>query len=393
MNSGAQSVIETNSFWTAELARKTFFFISVYITSFLTFFRESQSVKDDIFVHIKMVSQVVNGELKIPHVGFQYTVYYINKLFHLSFNIAAFMLLALAFTFLAYIIFRLLKHFLEVSTSIGILSTTCLLLVSALYIPWFNKYIFLGQGSPNVWHNPTLIMVKPFAFLVTYLSILALDSKKLKHWVLVSILLLLSMAYKPSFGVVFIPAFFYFIVINHTKELTVYIKAGLAVFPSCLYALYQYYVMSYQFNNNPEQGAIQLSVFGVLHLFTHNVFISLLLATAFPLSLMLFRFKQFVSNKYLQLILIMFVIAYAQMGLLAETGRHFGDCNFFWGYLIVLQLLFVFSFIEFVKWVKTAKSQNILVKSEIGLVSIIFALHLFSGIYYFSRIVLLNNFR
>ena len=44
--------------------------------------------------------------------------------------------------------------------------TWLLSLSGAIFIPWFNKTPYLGQGSPNPWHNPTTIMVRPIALLI-----------------------------------------------------------------------------------------------------------------------------------------------------------------------------------------------------------------------------------
>ena len=38
-------------------------------------------------------------------------------------------------------------------------------LVGPIYAWFFNKTPYLGQGSPNIWHNPTTIAVRPIALL------------------------------------------------------------------------------------------------------------------------------------------------------------------------------------------------------------------------------------
>lgn len=58
--------------------------------------------------------------------------------------------------------------------------------------------------------------------------------------------------------------------------------------------------------------------FGVWRLFTPNVLISILLANAFPLSLLVFRFKNVVHNNYLILAWFNLLIAIGQFGFFAE---------------------------------------------------------------------------
>ena len=46
-------------------------------------------------------------------------------------------------------------------------------LCSAIYVPFFNIKPYLGQGTPNIWHNPTTICVRPIALLTLLLVALA----------------------------------------------------------------------------------------------------------------------------------------------------------------------------------------------------------------------------
>ena len=49
--------------------------------------------------------------------------------------------------------------------------------------------IYLGQISPNVWHNPTIIFSMPFNILLFYFSIKSLTSFKQKDFIFVSLLI------------------------------------------------------------------------------------------------------------------------------------------------------------------------------------------------------------
>lgn len=86
-----------------------------------------------------------------------------------------------------------------------------LLLVGPLYIPWYNEKIYLGQGTPNIWHNPTSLVVKPFAICCFFmvLKLLASIQQKIeikrKQYITLSILIFLSVLAKPSFIQGFIP--------------------------------------------------------------------------------------------------------------------------------------------------------------------------------------------
>ena len=46
------------------------------------------------------------------------------------------------------------------------LLTMGIMVLTALYMPWFNREVYLGQSSPTIWHNPTNMAVKPLALLL-----------------------------------------------------------------------------------------------------------------------------------------------------------------------------------------------------------------------------------
>ena len=93
-----------------------------------------------------------------------------------------------------------------------------LCLVGPVWLPWFSRSIYLGQESPNVWHSPTQIMVRPFALLAFYLTVriyrrwraaegfpkLAYASKR--EAALYAILITLSVWAKPCYFQVIVPA-------------------------------------------------------------------------------------------------------------------------------------------------------------------------------------------
>ena len=103
---------------------------------------------------------------------------------------------------------------------IGVAVFTWLLSISsAIFVPWFNDKPYLGQGSPNPWHNPTTIMVRPIALLIFILVMGECvrvqrggfrKGQGLRIWkgFLLALLLLLSNLSKPSFVQIFYPAIF-----------------------------------------------------------------------------------------------------------------------------------------------------------------------------------------
>lgn len=381
--------------YTNSVFYRVLFFIMVACAGVFLFHHQAKGLyRSDLLAHINFIDIFVKGSMKAPEVGFQYTIYTLSRIMPISYANCAVVLLTVMLLLLVIAIYKILNYFLPLTEEKSILFTFLLMTMSAIYLPFFNKNIYLGQGSPNVWHNPTLFMVKPFAFAVMFLTIYAMEKKQYIYWSLSSLLLLISMYYKPSFAIVFIPALAIYLLINHLRSVKIFLYALLMVAPAVLYCFYQYYMLLHYGNTDnavSHSESIIFSKFGVLRIYTPNVFVSFLLGLAFPLSILLFRFKSVWSNNYLKLCWIMLIIAYLQMAFLAEydpsDNQRFASGNFMWGFLIALQPLFVFSFIEFYQWLQSKQWKSswfgIL---QLRLTILLLALHVISGLFYTIRI-------
>lgn len=70
---------------------------------------------------------------------------------------------------------------------------------------------YLGQGAPNLWHNPTYIMLRPVAWVSFLFTVIVLkqiydDCIKKKDFIIFAVLLAVSCLIKPSFAIVLLPA-------------------------------------------------------------------------------------------------------------------------------------------------------------------------------------------
>jgi hypothetical protein len=122
-----------------------------------------------------------------------------------------------------------------------------------------------------------------------------------------------------------------------------------------------------------------------MKLYTRNILFSFILATAFPLTILIIEYKTILKNPYLILSWLLVIISFLQAGLLAEKIK-FGQGAFLFGYIISLFILFVFSFIEYLSWYKKENGHSIR-PLYIILASIVGLLHLSSGIFYYVRLV------
>lgn len=326
----------------------------------------------DLLVHMDIATQFFEGKGYIAHPGF----YFISKLLEilspLDFKQAAVCVLSIFATWIAYIIFKVL----EKETEHALSYTGMLMLVTAIYIPFFNQ-LYLGQASSNIYHNPTLIIVKPFAYLALILFIQLLDNQNKKLFWLATIVLTLSVISKPNFILAFLFTIPIYLLLKKSNLKKWLISIGVIV-PTIFILAYQYF----QTYDTTTKSSVVIDPFGVWNLWTPSPLFSFLLGTAFPLTILIFRYRQVWNSKYLLCSWIGLIIAYVQFILLAEGGQRFGDGNFVWGLQIFISIVFLFSVIEWIHWRKETSTGW-----KIGLVNIIISLHLMSGSYYLIRIM------
>ena len=176
----------------------------------------------------------------------------------------------------------------------------CVLLgiAAAIYVPWFNKLPYLGQGSPNVWHNPTNNMVRPIGLLVFGLTAIELARLKEDRFrssaraaivIPSALLLVLSTLAKPSFVQIYYPALFLIMLIWLFYSKGANLKHCLQFFLMCLPSLavmILQYIRAF-YSSNKDAGGVSIAPFRAAGFYTDNVGISLLLVTAFPLFMLL----------------------------------------------------------------------------------------------------------
>lgn len=178
--------------------------------------------QSDTVDHVSRILPIVNGDYFLPHSMLHYTIYGIVKLCEILSIDTNLMLVMVQFqTILLLLVFelqnRILSYYLKTnfnSVTIHLISAALLFVIS-VYAPFFNKFMYLGQWSPNIWHNPTTFLLKPFAllgFFGMYHYIQGSSFTKNKLFVIgLSALLTISIWAKPSFVITFYPALFIYL--------------------------------------------------------------------------------------------------------------------------------------------------------------------------------------
>jgi hypothetical protein len=202
--------------------------------------------------------------------------------------------------------------------------------------------LYLGYLNPNTYHNPTVLILKPFALVVFIFLVRGLQARATPWWMvgvaaLVSALATLA---KPNLAIALLPALMLLIPLAWLRKQPMNLPLlilGLGA-PTFLVLAWQY--LSY---TSPESGGgFIFAPFQVMNTFTSEPLLRLLLSIAFPAAVYGLWFKDARRDLGLNSAWLLFGIAAAQLYLMSES-TYWQDANFYWGAEITLFILFAVS--------------------------------------------------
>ena len=257
-----------------------------------------------------------------------------------------------------------------------------LLVLTALYMPWFNTEVYLGQSSPTIWHNPTNMAVKPIALAVFLWFMKICSREKEGSWtefIILGAMLLLSCFIKPSFVQGFLPAAGGFLLIIFLKDYRTWFgicwKTAVSFLLPCVYFVIQYFSV---FGGNTDRG-IGIAPFEVMKMDTAHPLISILQAAAFPLFVFLLTgWKKAFRDHYMLLAGLFYIVSLLEFILLIEV-QEAASGNFEWALQLSLFVLFAVTAVRFYQ--SDAKGLARLAGNAL------LGYHCLSGIFYYLQII------
>ena len=285
--------------------------------------------------------------------------------------------------------------------------TFCLHIAAAIYVPFFNKTPYLGQGSPNVWHNPTTIGVKWAALLVFMLTAAELTrlvrerfekNVRLVPAVFIALLMVVSNLYKPSLVMVYYPAIFIvclvWLVRFRGKNLKHCFELFLVCLPSLLLMIRQY-LMSFG-GDGSEGGGLVIAPFKVASIYTPSIAVSTLLLLAFPLYMLAVSLAEKKMDMADWFGWLMLLVGLAEKLLLAETGKRASHGNLAWGYLLAVYFVWFLAVRKFMAlWQLRSLYAVRLYRLRDHILcfggTVLLTLHVLSGAYYLYYLIVLGN--
>lgn len=271
-----------------------------------------------------------------------------------------------------------------------------LMIVEPIFLPSFTSNIYTGHcGSPNSWHNPTQMCVRPFAILTFLVTIRICNAIKennkveRRDAVLFAVSLLLSVLGKPSFFQGFFPAYvlylFIILMLNKFKNIRRYVMAALYGMPAVLIVFYQFF---YEFFGGAVVGksGIGFEWGKVAHFSTKNMPIAFVLVMLFPLLYFGLNYKKLIKQTDIQLAILFVFVSYIEMGLLYEKGDQMYDGNFMWSIEIAYFISWMICLSNYVKdWINSRKNYTWKETDWVLLSAMI--MHIYSGIAYINQLV------
>ena len=236
-----------------------------------------------------------------------------------------------------------------------------------LYVPFLFPNQYLGQFALNPFHNATHMSVKWVGMLCVAMAVDLFRTEYGKEaiffksgffgkakYILFSVLLLVSVCFKPTFAFMFLPAGIVFL-ITELIRLKLAGKEGfktigklfgkllLACLPAVAYIILEYVAFYLWGDNNGDSRVALAAPFTAWGLFSNNIFLSVVVAMAFPLWMVISDPKYFLQSLEGKLALICYIVGFAEFTFFVETDYRLSHLNFAWEYMAGMLVFYVFA--------------------------------------------------
>lgn len=326
------------------------FFPINYLHSYVKVDNEST----DFHLHMLYAAQLEKkGPGGIPaytlaHSAWEYLLVAVNKLFGFSFRRAS-LLLALGSVELTALILLLWFWPVLEKKKFPLWKTLLILLGVSIAAPisllWpVDKLMYLGYIGITSYHSPTLLLLKPFAILQFIFAYRCFyNTPPLLKWQIVcaGLVSLLGTYIKPNFSICILPALAVFAGYRLLRKEYVHLQGlifgfGLPVF---FVLIWQFFLTYY----SSDTGGIALMPLKIMSYYSGYLGIKLLLSILFPLSVLVFCFREVVRDARMVVGWLCFIFGAIFTYFFAETGPRIFHGNFTWSGEITLLILFVMS--------------------------------------------------
>lgn len=359
----------------------------------------------------------IQGWMTVPYCMWHLIVMFLNRIMLIPLEVSA-AYTACFFNMFAYFVFYWM--ILKVTAAAGreesplkaALVAFGLCVVQSIHLWWWDLGDgFLGTYSMNPFHNPTQMCVRGFGLLCfclvydiwqrqkdeSYRGLFFQVERGLKrYYVCLAVMLFLSAMAKPTFAEMFIPAVALIMLGEWIARLVRKDGSAAPYFKHCLsmlwcslptlgYILLQfcaYFLWGGSYGNGGS--LIVTEWLQVWHFFTENVGLSILVAMAFPLFMVLIDPPFFVKNDMGRLALTGYGIGFLEAALLGESGEKLSHSDFIWPMMSGMLLMWAVSAMRLLVLERT-RADTGLKRNLLSGAWMIFLLHVLCGLFYIAE--------
>ncbi len=363
----------------------------------ITYHYAYADVEADFKQHMQWASVLAHNGLGgitpdvLAHAGWQFVLALIHRSFNSSFEFAGFLAALFSTGATALILFFWYQPTLSKMNWPS--WKICLLvfgvcIAAPLSLLWFLDHLmYLGYIGITSYHNPTSILLKPFAllqFIFAYRCFRETDLTRNRQIALGALVSVLCTFIKPSLAICLLPAVAAFSAYRILKGEYLNYKAlfwGLGL-PTVIVLVWQF-ALTYSAS---KTDSIIFLPFVVMKEYSDYLGWKFLLSSLFPLVILVVFFNQAIKDTRMVLAWLIFLIGITLMYFFAESGPHMMDGNFGWSAEIALLLLFAVSTLFYFE--ESAKTT----KRAIPL-TMLWSFHVIFGVLYYLYNIFAETYR
>lgn len=218
-----------------------------------------------------------------------------------------------------------------------------MLLMLAMPLPnWWKSGVYLGQPTPNVWHNPTTIFCMPLVLMLFPIGVRSTESLRLGDSLLTGVLFVICALAKPNFPLAFAPACGLMLALRLWQKESVrrVLMCGVAMLLPLVLLMGAQFLLTF---GSESKAGIAIAPFKIWREYSPNFPASTVLGLAFPLAVVCLFPRSVVSDRFLCWAWVTQVLAGLQFILLTETGDRWSHANFAWGTIFAAAITFIYS--------------------------------------------------
>jgi hypothetical protein len=244
------------------------------------------------------------------------------------------------------------------------------------------EHYYVGEVPPNVWHNPSTILLMPFAVGLFWASLLFLENGDKKYLWISLVLGAFNIAAKPSFVLCFLPVFPLFALIRFGWDQRMWRALLLASAIMCMLGLqYVYvYVVDPSGSSTTSSSGVTIAPFLVWKSYTSDILRAIIASYLFPVVALSLGGRVVWRRRSVRYAVALAAVGLTEYALLAEGGARAVEGNFTWQAIITQYILFLALVAALLPWLRSRRwgiRQMIIVLA--------FGVHVWAGLHYLTH--------